>query len=318
MADLAWPSRRQDAAAPRVAGLTPARFAGEHVEANTPVVLAGAVAGSVDAREWGLSALARLLGDAPVRNVFVSATDRFLYFRQGGGGGDGRQPGLARESMPFAEFAARASAARGERLYLYGEDLPAAVAERVPPPAAVAGERLTSSMLWASATATCSPLHYDLSEGVLAQLHGTKRLLLFPHDACEDGADDPFYAYPVGHAHDRQSRVDDAVSPDAGRFPLYARRRAVQAVVGPGDAVFIPYGWYHQVESAGESVSVTWRWNPHEGALRAAAAGGSIPGLPAEAARRVHAGLLGAVPEHVARIARKRFVPPSARRQTKE
>jgi hypothetical protein len=51
---------------------------------------------------------------------------------------------------------------------------------------------------------------------------------------------------------------------DFARFPRYAEalRHAVQAELEPGDALFIPYGWWHHVESLSPfNVLVNYWWN---------------------------------------------------------
>jgi hypothetical protein len=52
--------------------------------------------------------------------------------------------------------------------------------------------------------------------------------------------------------------------PDLARFPRYgeALRHASSAELEPGDAIYIPYGWWHQVESLTSlNVLVNYWWN---------------------------------------------------------
>jgi len=155
------------------------------------------------------------------------------------------------------------------------------------------GHSLTSTLLWVTATGNCSPLHYDLSEGFLAQVCGEKRVCLFPqvpefadiessssppssseNSLTRDLVDlnsSPFYPYPVHHIHDRQSAIDDIFAPSLNQFPLYDRVIGWQGTVGASEMLYIPYGWWHQVESSGVCVSVSFRWNPYEAAIRSAA-----------------------------------------------
>jgi hypothetical protein len=53
-------------------------------------------------------------------------------------------------------------------------------------------------------------------------------------------------------------------SPDLARFPRFAEaiRHARSAELEPGDAIYIPYGWWHQVESLTPfNVLVNYWWN---------------------------------------------------------
>lgn len=111
-------------------------------------------------------------------------------------------------------------------------------------------------------------MHFDLSEGVLCQLEGSKRVTL-----AAPSINEALYPYPITHAHDRQSRVDDIHAPDTSRFPLAAGVTLMDGLLSAGSLLYIPYGWWHQIESTAVSVSVSMRWNPYEAGLRQLAVG---------------------------------------------
>ncbi len=48
------------------------------------------------------------------------------------------------------------------------------------------------------------------------------------------------YCYPDTHLLRRRSRVNVHAPLDAGRFPLFARAQAAEALLEPGDVVFFP------------------------------------------------------------------------------
>jgi len=89
-----------------------------------------------------------------------------------------------------------------------------------------------------------SPCHYDPQDNMFVQVRGFKRVLLFHprHTGC-------LYPWPVHHPQDRQSRIDFD-NPDLECFPGYSelKGRGIEAVIGPGDILHIPPGWYHQIE----------------------------------------------------------------------
>ena len=50
----------------------------------------------------------------------------------------------------------------------------------------------------------------------------------------------------------------DVEHPDLARFPLFAKARHFDAILGPGDALFIPKGWWHYVRALTPSFSVNF------------------------------------------------------------
>ena len=71
-------------------------------------------------------------------------------------------------------------------------------------------------------------------ENLFAQLVGTKRCLLFPPSDFHG-----LYPFPVHHPHDRQAQVD-LYNPDLSRFPKFAEVRPLEAVLQPGELLYIP------------------------------------------------------------------------------
>ncbi|MFD7617924.1 cupin-like domain-containing protein [Streptomyces sp. NPDC059802] len=92
-------------------------------------------------------------------------------------------------------------------------------------------------------------LHTDpwATDACLCQVTGTKQLIMYP-----PGTDE--FLGPDG-------QVVDLDAPDEGMFPRW--RQAVPAfdeVLRPGDAAFIPSGWYHTAIALEDSVSITWNF----------------------------------------------------------
>jgi len=56
------------------------------------------------------------------------------------------------------------------------------------------------------------------------------------------------YPYPSRHVYDRQSQVD-IMSPDLDKFPNFCKATVHEAIIGPGDILFIPAFWWHFVVS---------------------------------------------------------------------
>jgi hypothetical protein len=49
----------------------------------------------------------------------------------------------------------------------------------------------------------------------------------------------------------------DAFTPDLERFPRHAGSHALECLQGPGDVVFTPSGWWHQVRNEAPGISIT-------------------------------------------------------------
>jgi hypothetical protein len=114
---------------------------------------------------------------------------------------------------------------------------------------------LTSNLLFIAMEGNTTPCHYDEQENFFAQVVGYKRCILFPPSQFEC-----LYPYPVYHPHDRQSMVDFE-RPDYNRFPKLKNAKGCEAIIGPGDVLYIPIYWWHHVESllrGGPTVTVNF------------------------------------------------------------
>lgn len=125
-------------------------------------------------------------------------------------------------------------------------------------------DELTTNLLLCGMEGYVTPLHFDEQQNLFAQLHGVKRIRLF------SSSDWPkLYTYPLGHPCDRQSRVqlpsspgctvfDDPVLIDS--FPLFGSCPSTEYFVDlmPGEILYIPQYWFHQMEGLTENISMSW------------------------------------------------------------
>jgi len=124
--------------------------------------------------------------------------------------------------------------------------------------------------LWFAPKGTITGMHIDVGENVLFHLHGHKHVMLFSPDNTallyeEDLSqlDAPGLADRVDsdtlqmwRHYVRWSKVN-AFSPDVERFPLLGTAAYLEGVIGPGDALYIPCGWWHTVRSLDVTISVS-------------------------------------------------------------
>lgn len=253
------------------------RFAQEIRPSGRPMVMRGV------ARHWpgvqaalaGDESLARyLLGFGPARPVSgimvpPEAGGRFFY-----------DPGLT--GFNFTRHSGRLEAFLAELLRVKADPAPMGMAvqseilpELLPGfaeanalPFAPAG---VPPRIWIGNRIRVAP-HYDLMENIAVCLAGRRRFTVFPPDQLANLYPGPFEVTPAG----TPVSMVDPLEPDLARYPRFAAAwdEAQQATLEPGDALYLPYAWWHGVEAL-EPVSmlVNYWWN--------SAPAGSQPGYDA-------------------------------------
>lgn len=105
---------------------------------------------------------------------------------------------------------------------------------------------------WLGPAGTVTPLHCDYDDNIFAQIWGTKRIFLAPphHDA---------FLYPSEANAILFGSPFDPEAPDFERFPLARQAAMVECIVEPGELLYVPAGWYHQVRALTFSLSAN-RW----------------------------------------------------------
>ena len=109
--------------------------------------------------------------------------------------------------------------------------------------------------LWVSPEGAVSPLHYDCSPSFLVQLHGSKRMLLWPPQQLS-----ALSPYPNFHILRRRARVDPC-QPNYKKFPAFQHTAAIEVTLHAGDVLFFPAYWAHYTESLTLSISLTCRFD---------------------------------------------------------
>lgn len=102
--------------------------------------------------------------------------------------------------------------------------------------------------------------HYDVKENIACCVAGRRRFTLFPPEQVANLYPGPFELTPAGTP---VSMVDPA-DPDLDRYPRFedAWKTAQQATLQPGDGIYIPYCWWHGVESLDPvSMLVNYWWH---------------------------------------------------------
>jgi hypothetical protein len=113
-------------------------------------------------------------------------------------------------------------------------------------------DKMGPPRFWVGPAGTVTPLHCDYDDNIFAQVWGRKRIFLSPphHDA---------FLYPSEANAILFGSPFDPEAPDFERFPLARQACMIECIVEPGDMLYVPAGWYHQVRALTFSLSSN-RW----------------------------------------------------------
>lgn len=108
---------------------------------------------------------------------------------------------------------------------------------------------------------TTAAAHYDVSHNLACCVVGRRRFTLFPPDQIANLYPGPLEPTPGGQV----VTMVDLAAPDLARFPRFAAamEAAVIADLHPGDVLYYPAMWWHQVDALEPfNVLANYWWNP--------------------------------------------------------
>ena len=246
-------------------GVDLARFRAELVPAYKPMVLRGlvrdwpAVGAAMRSAGEGAAYLAGFDRGAAVE-AFVGPPEiggRFFYGRDMAGFNFERRRG------PFGDVLRDILALSAE------PDAPAVYIGSAPLPEVLPGFAARNVMplleegravprIWIGNRSTVST-HFDLSDNIACVVAGRRRFTLFPPEQLPN-----LYVGPLDHTMAGQpASMVELNAPDFERFPRFreALDAAFAAELEPGDAIYIPTLWWHQIEAlAPFNILVNYWW----------------------------------------------------------
>ncbi|KAF2163823.1 hypothetical protein M409DRAFT_68367 [Zasmidium cellare ATCC 36951] len=127
---------------------------------------------------------------------------------------------------------------------------------------------------WLGPKGTKTPLHTDAYHNILCQVVGHKyvrlyapeeKVELYPMDVDERGvkmANTSSVCVEFVSSKGKAAEMDAEKACELEeKFPRFKEAKYVEAILGPGEALYVPLGWWHYVESLTNSFSVSFWFN---------------------------------------------------------
>lgn len=254
--------------------LTSDTFFEEYQKNGIPVIITGLL----NTADWNLEYLCKVLEDVefPIRHY---GRQRYEMDKR-----SWTSMGSSVESklMPFTQYAQLLKSGEADEQDLYLgkcsiEHTPLIQESVLPKVGVQLGLRkpVTALNLWVGLAGHTTCLHYDPFDGTLMQLHGSKRLVLFPPSQLYN-----LYPFPLSAHLQHGLKIRSTYSqlypdkPDFEAFPdfIQALQHRYEVILNRGDVLYVPASWWHEVTAIGDgvvcSVNRFWSVQPTSRALR--------------------------------------------------
>ncbi len=226
-------------------------FVRRYLRASRPVVLTGVTEGWVPPHEWTFENIATRYGDASVIAAVLT-------------GGTLAGDSVDFRRVPLRAFIASLAEPGMASHYVMAPtwNLPEQFQRDHRPPIYCDDAWHLRAKFWVGKAGTVTPMHRDVPHNLNVHLTGRKRWLLYPPGGRG------MYPRGVSSGMPNFSSVDPE-RPDYERHPRFREKQAVGGIIGEGETLFIPHGWWHHTRSLDDAVAINFWWG---GPLVAAAA----------------------------------------------
>lgn len=116
---------------------------------------------------------------------------------------------------------------------------------------------------WMSTAGSITQTHYDAREGLLVQIMGTKKVILFDRTLDLFQAKNTAKVSSTGNYLDfvdeEKKSLNLVTNPELAtekEFPGLANISGYECILTPGDILYIPFGWWHYVRTLDFSISL--------------------------------------------------------------
>lgn len=242
---------RDPIAVPKLSGASGDEFSRRFLKTSRPVVIAGG-ASEWPAAAWTPEMLRSKAGDSM---VLTHRSDSIYFGLDEVSGG----PKYREQEMTLDRFVSLAldPPDDGLRYYLQRASIPDRLPALLPDlkmPEGVDPAKIYLMNLWFGPGENVTRLHYDVPNNFLVHFYGRKRITLFaPRDTAR------LYPFRSKAYNMSQVNIDE---PDEVRFPKLADAQPYHVEIGPGDMLYIPPFWWHQVYSLELAISANYWWMP--------------------------------------------------------
>jgi hypothetical protein len=244
-ADLVAPAGLTAEPLERIPAPSVEEFRRGYVVRRHPVVLRGLSGDWPASRQWSLDYLRCTFGRTPVTTIRAQG-GRVIMDAKGG---------AIEEVVRLADFIDSVHAGARDRYMTTSlKGLPESLRRDAPTPAYCAQASWKNGNLWIGPAGTIARLHRDLADNIHVLVRGRKRVtLVSPRQSALVYPNGVLERFPNG------CRVD-IERPDFVGFPRLREVRSLVTELEPGDAVYIPRGWWHHVRTLETAISVNFWW----------------------------------------------------------
>lgn len=221
------------------------RFMEAYWSTNTPVVFTDVVSRWPAMQRWTLASLRERFGDCEVAITSGRESDPDYDMNHA----------RHTQTISLAAYIDRIEALKGEAsndFYMVANNrnlekaLGPLLSEVELPSDLIRTEGLVGgSAFWLGPRGTVTPLHHDTSNILFCQVLGRKRYRMVA----------PTEVRLLEEARAMYAVVDPD-APDLTRFPWWPEVYVIDDVIAPGEALFIPVGWWHHVLALDVSISL--------------------------------------------------------------
>ena len=234
-------------------GLSAQEFLDKYYALNRPVILAGEMQEWPALTLWTPEYLRRAVGSRMVE--FQGGRTKNERFEM--------QKDLHRTSAPFEQFLDLITASGGNDAYITAyncernHDALSVLNKDVRPlDKFLSGAgAFPNGMMWIGPAGTVTSLHHDVTDNFIAQVVGRKRFKIVP-------AADVGKLYNHKHVFSEVPNLEDPAL-DRARYSLLDQIRVYDVTIMPGEIMYMPLAWWHQVHAVDFSVTITYtnfRW----------------------------------------------------------